>query len=537
MTVRVRCCRLHEQPRIVSPPALPLLIADHRVVAGDVLTAVGLLRWGLDLQRSEIQVLLAGRGIALSTGEISALSTEFLLRFFLLHHRRADRIRAHLQTLPGTVWLVDGTQDEGSEVVFVVQEGFSRIVLDADLLPNEGRTAVALVLQRNRSEFGVPDALLRDFSPEIREAARRVLPGVPQIGCHVHFGRNLGEHLFETTYGALRQAVLQTKVLTRLLDLRRRLLERTGESLLVRAFDHWARLAVEYLDEPRRHLSRYPMTLPYHACVARAFEVEDWCRRVVRALAARNTTVPSVGELEALLRGRLHGEAVIVPFSRLTRAQAWFEEIRAVLRLSRNRLGDPPPAPRPVGEVAEELSRTLERIREESRRMGGPYAALGELLWEYTAEHVGELLAPVVGRDGRELLVDRVTNLVESRHRWNRQKARRRTGRGRTSREMVLHGPLLAVFSNLFNRAYVEAVLGDVRSLPVELMAIPAEEVEALRERLATGRKPKGLPVRDEERAGRLLELVEVLEGGGDAEDGLMVGWLQGVTSQDLTEV
>src|SRR3990172_7630361 len=290
VTVRVRCCRLHEQPRTVSPPALPLLIADHRVVAGDVLTAVGLLRWGLDLQRSEIQVLLAGRGIALSTGEISALSTEFLLRFFLLHHRRADRIRAHLQTLPGTVWLVDGTQDEGSEVVFVVQEGFSRIVLDADLLPNEGRTAVALVLQRNRSEFGVPDALLRDFSPEIREAARRVLPGVPQIGCHVHFGRNLGEHLFETTYGALRQAVLQTKVLTRLLDLRRRLLERTRESLLVRAFDHWARPAVEYLDEPRCHRSRDPMTLPYHACVARAFEVEDWCRRVVRALAARNTT-------------------------------------------------------------------------------------------------------------------------------------------------------------------------------------------------------------------------------------------------------
>jgi len=93
-----------------------------------------------------------------------------------------------------------------------------------------------------------------------------------------------------------------------------------------------------------------------------------------------------------------HGVLAIARTLRVSRTA-----VRAVLRLSRNRLGDPPPAPRPVGEVAEELSRTLERIREESRRMGGPYAALGELLWEYTAEHVGELLAPVVGRDGREL--------------------------------------------------------------------------------------------------------------------------------------
>ena len=46
-----------------------------------IVIAVGLLRWIMDYQRSEIQILLESRGIMVSIGEISCLSREFLPRF------------------------------------------------------------------------------------------------------------------------------------------------------------------------------------------------------------------------------------------------------------------------------------------------------------------------------------------------------------------------------------------------------------------------------------------------------------------------
>ena len=52
-----------------------------------VTIAVGLLRWLMDYQISEIQILLESRGITISTGEISNLSREFLLHFYCIHRR------------------------------------------------------------------------------------------------------------------------------------------------------------------------------------------------------------------------------------------------------------------------------------------------------------------------------------------------------------------------------------------------------------------------------------------------------------------
>jgi hypothetical protein len=50
-----------------------------------VIIAIGFLRWLFDYQREEIQLLLEGRGVNILTGEISILSEEFLLRFYVLH--------------------------------------------------------------------------------------------------------------------------------------------------------------------------------------------------------------------------------------------------------------------------------------------------------------------------------------------------------------------------------------------------------------------------------------------------------------------
>lgn len=46
-----------------------------------MLLAVGWLRFALHLQRSEVQAVLARRGVEIGTGSISRLGDEFLVRF------------------------------------------------------------------------------------------------------------------------------------------------------------------------------------------------------------------------------------------------------------------------------------------------------------------------------------------------------------------------------------------------------------------------------------------------------------------------
>ncbi len=57
---------------------------------------VGLLRWFFNLQREENQLVFEIRGTGISTGEISNLSEDFLLRFYALHRRHIPKYMCQL---------------------------------------------------------------------------------------------------------------------------------------------------------------------------------------------------------------------------------------------------------------------------------------------------------------------------------------------------------------------------------------------------------------------------------------------------------
>ncbi|MCW3129158.1 MAG: hypothetical protein N2V75_03550 [Methanophagales archaeon] len=99
--------------------------------------AVGLLRWFFNLQREEIQLLFAVRGTEISTGEISNLSEEFLLRFYALHRRYIPLIKALIEKKGGMVLHLDGTGESGDEIVFTGKDGKTGITLDAQIMPAE----------------------------------------------------------------------------------------------------------------------------------------------------------------------------------------------------------------------------------------------------------------------------------------------------------------------------------------------------------------------------------------------------------------
>jgi len=55
------------------------------------------------MQREEIKLLFYGRGIEISTGEISNLSEEFLLRFYALHKRKTNIMKSIFDKKSGII--------------------------------------------------------------------------------------------------------------------------------------------------------------------------------------------------------------------------------------------------------------------------------------------------------------------------------------------------------------------------------------------------------------------------------------------------
>jgi hypothetical protein len=100
--------------------------------------AIGFLRWLLDYQREEIQLFLEGRGIKISTGEISNLSEEFLLRFYVLHKKHTSDLKKIFEKNGGHILHLDGSAESGDEITFTAKDGITGFTIDSWIMPSEG---------------------------------------------------------------------------------------------------------------------------------------------------------------------------------------------------------------------------------------------------------------------------------------------------------------------------------------------------------------------------------------------------------------
>ncbi len=82
------------------------------------MVAIGFLRWFLNLQREEIQLFFYARGTDISTGEISALSEEFLLRFYILHKKHNSRMKSLFTEHEGMILHLDGTGEAELQMIW-----------------------------------------------------------------------------------------------------------------------------------------------------------------------------------------------------------------------------------------------------------------------------------------------------------------------------------------------------------------------------------------------------------------------------------
>ena len=143
--------------------------------------AVGLFRWFLNMQREEIQLLFYARGTDISTGEISYLSEEFLLRFYIFHKKHMVQLKSLFNKNGGMILHLDGTGEAGDDIVFTAEEGMTGIKIDAQIMPSESSTSIKPFLQSLKPTLGTPIGIIRDMSKNIRDAASEIFPATPQL--------------------------------------------------------------------------------------------------------------------------------------------------------------------------------------------------------------------------------------------------------------------------------------------------------------------------------------------------------------------
>ena len=514
LNVHVRKCPDHKE---TNRKAIDALINGSEFDPG-VVMAVGLLRWIMDYQRSEIHILMESRGIEISAGEISNMSREFLLRFYCIHRR-------HMKDLDLGEYILhlDGTGESGDEIVFMAKDGITGITMDARIMPSESGEYITPFLEGIKDLFGDPVSVLRDMGSAIKESASAVFPGILELICHYHFAKDLGKDVF-SSYPELRASMVSTKALAQISALR---VPETGDGI-VYAEKLWTAIASEYALYPRNIPSKFPFVLPYFQVLERCMEIEDMLKSIIRWNASHMKLVKPVVDLYGAVREITRDPAVLEKYRITVRTWSWFENIRKALRVSREMsTGESGKEPVNIEAMGKELDRELSAIRKEAEFTGGELERVYGIFSNRIENHRKELLSPVTGRDGRIIDVVRHNGIEEIGHRWSRMHIRRRTGRSQTAKEMGMFGALTAVLSNIENNYYNERVLSGIDFMK-EFPSITKEEMDQARKLIRPNpREP--IIRKDKERKPVLDALVKIFETHEELPAEELKAWVESI--------
>lgn len=428
----------------------------------------------------------------------------------------------------GYILHLDGSAESGDEITFTAKEGMTGFTIDSWIMPSEGREYIIPFLKSIREKYGKPLTVVRDMWEEIAVSVSEVFPGISQQVCHYHFVRNLGDIIFKHRYEELRRLILKTKILARILALKKICLDgiSSHEKILI-AEHYWVTLAIEYVLYPRERKSDYPFVLPYLEVINRVIEILEMLKKIVMWNARHNIGVKVVLKFEEYLKKLTETIEIKVCYSKIKQIQGWFEEIRKVLRVSREfSEKEQNSLPTKVKELEPKFSDIIIKIRDEGRKLGGEYIEISKKIFQNCYDHMDELFVEVKDMNGLEIRIIRHNGIEELNHRWSRMHIRRRTGRSRTTLEMEKYGALLAVFSNIENEECIKNVFSDVKDFVKDMQDVTGKELLDARRLIRTF--PQSPLIRsDAQRPGILKDFIKLIDDEfEDVSDRAVQGWL-----------
>lgn len=534
-------CPRHKGEKYRSK-ALTEIVPRGCSIGFEVIAFVGLNRWLHHKQIKEIKRLLGSLGVEISIGELSYLSDKFLL-YLQEAHRAAAVTKELISSQGGYVLHVDGTQENGSSVLLTAREGLSGITLASRIIQTESKDSIAPLLEEVKRGYGEPTAVMRDMGSGMKEAVTEVFPGVLQLVCHFHFLRDLGKDLLIDMHKRLKKAFTDRKITPRLRGLQRRLYPEAEQTRVMGGVEWTPRLLVYVcigwiLAYSKGDGYGIPFSLPYKEYYERCKKAHEWVIAYVRLAAAEYKIYPELLELKKVLDAVTStGDGREIPglYRELDRVWGWFSELRRILRLKNGKTplsGEKKTSDEELDAITAEMERFMKVLRKKIPTSGKETRERIRMILHALDDHWDELFAPnPKSPDGNSIPLPRTNNLMERGYRGIKRGVRRRTGKARTDRDVVLFGPGLELVSNLEIPHYREHALEsselDVEAICRVFAEVDQKQLDSAKSELK--RRRRGMEVfnlRDEK---KLQVLAEGLRGKA-AELGMeppTLSWLE----------
>jgi len=486
-------CPAHPNLPFVRSQQLQRIVAPGSTVAYDVLVRVGIARYVECRQNEEIKIDLSrhhGAEIPLRT--ISYLAQKFVAYFQVVHHQSIQLLRRDMRHRGGYILHIDGTCEEGSQVLLVCLDSLSEQILDSRKIGSENSEEVQSVLDDVRREWGVPLAIVHDLRKSLITAVAETFPGVPQFVCHYHLAADVGKDVLSPHVDRLRRLFRRTRVRPRLAALCRSLRQfavhedgtehivgsvlacRSASQLqqqvtpettygTIHALLSWI-LAFSHAGEGYG----FPFDLPYLTLYERIDEVHTvleeassvWpqkSRGVIGTLNRFKTILDTVMRSEHTQEFR----QIVADTRRDLRV---FERFRAALRICppggkgrRNDEGAPHTLSSSRHKVL--LNNLRDSLRRQARRHTGSERAC-TIVVEHLDKYWEFLFGHVLARRPHPIVVPRTNNVEERLFRTIKRQCRRLHGRGHLSHDVDAMAAGTALVLNLRNASYCQTVYG-----------------------------------------------------------------------------
>jgi hypothetical protein len=194
------CLKCRCNDKVFGSAELRALAPDRCTFGFDVIVHVGNALFIRCLSVQEILDELSLRNISISKSEVTFLGKKFIAYLAHAHREAQEEIRNAMQKRGGYILHVDGTCEGSSPNLFCGLDELSDLVLDSIKIPSEKKALLIPFFKRLKAQYGEPVALVHDMGKGILAAVEEVFPGVPDFICHFHFLRDTGKDLFGKEY-------------------------------------------------------------------------------------------------------------------------------------------------------------------------------------------------------------------------------------------------------------------------------------------------------------------------------------------------
>ena len=486
-------CPAHPELPPVRSQQLQRIVAPGSTVAYDVLVHVGIARFVECRQTEEIKMDLSRHyGAEIPERTISYLAQKFVAYFQVVHHQSVILLREDMRHRGGYILHIDGTCEEGSQVLLVCLDSLSAQILDSRKIGSENSEEVQEVLEDVRRDWGVPLAIVHDLHKSLITAAGKTFPGVHQFVCHFHLASDVGTDILSPHVDRLRRLFRRTEVRPKLAALCRSLKQfavheegtehvvslvlacRSASQLqqqltpqtaygIIHALLSWI-LAFSSAGEGYG----FPFDLPYLTLYERIVEVYTVLEEASSTWPQKSRGLfGTLNRLKAILETVMSSEhtqefrQIVADTRRDVRV---FERFRAALRIcppgGKNRRNDEG-APRTLSSRGHKalLSNLRHSLRRQARQQTG-----SERACRIVAEHLDKywefLFGHMLARRTHSIVVPRTNNVEERVFRTIKRQCRRLHGRGHLSRDVDAMTAGTALVLNLRNASYCQTVYG-----------------------------------------------------------------------------